>query len=162
MSYILFKAKRINSEEYDGTWIEGIPIKNHIGLFMCFDENPHYCSQYGYMEIENVAMVDESTLCRYTGLTDENNRKVFENDIVEFRHGGEFSEKGIWHRNYVIEYVNTFCTYGLRFRNKSIHFPCKQSTILMHDVRVIGNIFDNPELLKAGQQSNADVLLPAT
>lgn len=38
-------------------------------------------------------------------------------------------------------------TYGLRLRNGSIHFPFKKATALQHDAEVVGNIYDNPELL---------------
>lgn len=79
--------------------------------------------------------------------------KIFEGDIVKFRHGGEFV--GIHHRNYAVEFVNTYVTYGLRLRNKSIFFPLKQSTADMHDVVVIGNIHDNPELLKEESEDGA-------
>jgi hypothetical protein len=53
MREILFRAKSIQT----GEWIEGIPIKTHLGLFISFEENPHYCSQYGYMEIDDILMV---------------------------------------------------------------------------------------------------------
>ena len=90
--------------------------------------------------------VDPATVGQYTGLTDIMGAKIFEGDIVRFRHGGEFV--GVHHRNYAVEFSNTYVTYGLRLRNKSIFFPFKQSTAHMHDVVVIGNIHDNPELLK--------------
>lgn len=158
MSYILFKAKRINSEEYDGTWIEGIPIRNHIGLFMCFDENPHYCSQYGYMEIDNVARVDESTLCRHTGLTDKNGRKIFEGDIVAYMDTYS-TDNG---------YAECDCIGEVLWCEEELCFCVTErlsaeSWEVLGDCCVIGNIFDNPQLLcEAGQQANADVLLPAT
>lgn len=83
---------------------------------------------------------------------DWNGKKIWENDIVKFKHGGEFSENGIYFRNYVVEFINTFVSYGLRLRNKSIHFPFKQATASMHDAEIIGNIFDNPELLEGGAE----------
>ena len=133
------------NEHLDGTWVYGyLCDKNYINTV---DED-----EYGG-KFTSEMLIDPETVCQYTGLTDKNGGKIFEGDIVKFRHGGEFSERGMWYRNYVVEYVNTFCTYGLRFRNKSIHFPCKQATVSMHDVEVIGNIFDNPELLKGGTEN---------
>lgn len=143
---ILFRGKRIDN----GEWVEGYFVKGEwyfdkkeiyalLPLDLCF---------FPRCEISEWVEVDPKTICQYTGLTDKNGRKIFEGDIIKFKHGGEFHDRGIWYRNYVIEYVNTFHTYGLRFRNQSIHFACKKSIISMHDVEVIGNIFDNPELLE--------------
>lgn len=137
---ILFRGKHTHAlpqnKHLDRTWVYG---------YLC-DEN--YINS---PELEGEFLIAPETICQYTGLTDKNGRKIFEGDIVKFKHGGEFHDRGVWYRNYVIEYVNTFHTYGLRFRNQSIHFACKKSIISMHDVEVIGNIFDNPELLEVGE-----------
>lgn len=89
MREILFRAKSIQT----GEWIEGIPIKTHLGLFISFEENPHYCSQYGYMEIDDILMIGEKTLCQFTGLCDKNGKKIWENDIVLVIYENRYYEK---------------------------------------------------------------------
>lgn len=144
----IYKGKRKDNEEWVG------------GDLLVSDERYFIIPEFGVSCIEEVGnrVTDKmitlyafeiipETVCRCIEFTDKNEKKIWENDIVKFKHGGEFSEKGIYYRNYVVEFVNTFVTYGLRLRNKSIHFPFKRATVSMYDVEVIGNIFDNPELL---------------
>lgn len=105
---------------------------------------------------------DSETLCQCTGLKDKNGKLICENDIVRFKHEKfDFEDelepfertclpsKKEYKRNYVVEFCNTPTHYGLRFRNGSIWFMVHKMTIVMHDTEVIGNIFDNPELLES-------------
>ena len=140
MREILFKAKSIQT----GEWIEGIPIKTHLGLFISFEENPHYCSQYGYMEIDDILIVDEKTLCQFTGLCDKNGKKIWENDIVLVTENVYSAVKfGLYHEALKSErthqgfYLESMDNYYYR---EELGYWAKESV-------VIGNIFDNPELL---------------
>lgn len=140
MREILFRGKR----EDTGEWVEGYYVLKAI-LLGTIEEEVYPTIQtfngrsYG---------VIPGTVRQYTGLKDKDGKKIFEGDIVRFRHGGEFDEKGIYFRNYEVEFINTFVTYGLRLRNKGVHFPFKQATATTHDAVVIGNSYDNPELLE--------------
>jgi uncharacterized phage protein (TIGR01671 family) len=155
---ILFRAKSIQT----GRWISGYYFKDedsrlYIGymskkryipdtrdwdIVEYYENNPTY--NWVFVKEEVVS----ETVGEYTGLTDKNGTKIFDGDIVKFKHGDEFDEK-IYYRNYAVEFINTYVTYGLRLRNGSIHFPFKKATALQHDAEVIGNIYGNPELLKA-------------
>ncbi len=152
----LCRGKRVDN----GEWIEGniLMTENWASILTCTDfcgssDEPPSC------DVREYEVVYE-TVGQYTGLTDKNGKRIFEGDIVKFVHKGkpEFNDDypfsvGVgkpYSRNYKIEYINTFSSYGLRFINGSIHFPCKQGTLLMYDCEVVGNIHDNPELIKEG------------
>ena len=137
MREILFKAKSI---EY-GEWIEGIPIKTHLGLFISFEENPHYCSQYGYMEIDDILMVDEKTLCKFTGLYDKRGNKIWENDILMAHLDDLYPEDTTY------ETIEWGVAGWVAHEANSIDGQYLDEFDLEY-FEVVGNIFDNPELLQ--------------
>lgn len=152
MREILFRAKRIDN----GEWVEGQyafilnpltesgePIKHLI------------CNGTNIFNDE----IDPETICQYTGLTDKNGNRIWENDIVSCEHEKYpddnpsevyplLPESIKYTRNYAVEFINTGSSYGYRLRNKSIHFMLTGNVIQNHKIEVVGNIFDNPELLK--------------
>ena len=102
--------------------------------------------------------IDENTLCRALGYTDEKEHWIFENDIVSFEDVGEdgyevkegfdftnmaqvyFDEKeGRWSLDNFIEGDNSAVASGEEDINQSFFNYCK----------VVGNIFDNPKMLDA-------------
>lgn len=127
----LFRAKRKDN----GEWVQGALLLHDSDAATILNQHPADGSLQGFE-------VDPSTICQCTGLKGKNGKLIWENDIVSFVHEN-------CTRNYAIEFKNTFHNYGLRFRNKSIHFRCTQVTLCMHDCEVLGNIFDNPELLES-------------
>ena len=140
MREILFKAKSIQT----GEWIEGIPIKTHLGLFISFEENPHYCSQYGYMEIDDILIVDEKTLCQFTGLCDKNGNKIWENDIL-MAHLDEYYPEDVTYET--VEWgVAGWVTHEADSTDREYldEFDTEH-------FEVVGNVFDNPELLQEAE-----------
>lgn len=141
----LFKAKRIK----DGQWVEGaFYIEPYTDRCYIIQWNS---TGLGFNEFIEV---DGETICQRTGVKDKNGNLIWENDIVSCKHEKYIgidvldSKMHKYTRNYAIEFENTFCNYGLRFINKSIHFRCTQTTLCTHDCEVLGNVFDNPELLE--------------
>lgn len=65
---IKFKAKSLNS----GKWIEGDLIRKSNGI---------YIKRHKYLS----AIVDASTVCQFTGLTDKNGAPIYEGDIVMYK-----------------------------------------------------------------------------
>lgn len=126
---MLFRAKHIHAmdsnEHLDGTWVHGY----------LSDENYIYDKS-----LEGEFLIDEDTICQYTGLTDKNGKKIFEGDIL--RHADETILKTVWNDR----------KYGFAAQ-------CVKGSVLLKDckwglwefesdeVEVIGNVFDNPELL---------------
>ena len=79
----LFRAKRTDNEE----WIEGLPSCDINGNLTEFEV------YRGFANCE-IADVDSETVCQWTGLTDKNNRKIFEGDICKIHSDSIDEEDG--------------------------------------------------------------------
>ena len=122
MREILFRGKRVDN----GEWIQGDIVQFPV----------------------HGAEVDSDTVGQYTGLTDKNGKKIFEGDILQ----------GFWYCEGVrakVVWIDDAATFGIlysfrksgeetawlnsswyKFTSESPCFP-----------EIIGNIYDNPELL---------------
>lgn len=164
MREILFKAKRIDNGEFViGSLVLSDDADEEYKAIIIPSVNSNMFTRESYNEdlgFENWYKVDQSTICQCTGLKDKNGKLIWENDVVRFKHEKFDFDDGLepWERsclpnkkeytrNYAVEFCNTSTNYGLRFRNGSIWFMVHRMTVVMHDTEVIGNRFDNPELL---------------
>lgn len=147
---ILFRAKKVDG----GEWVEGYIVKKYGTYFLYDINNSDTCKQNNYL-------IDEDTICQYTGLTDKNGKKIWENDILmchgnqddlvkavfgEFRVIDIITEQAVdtaigWHYEVVptdaISRCEPFC-YPM---------PLNHQYVKRCEMKVIGNIYDNPELL---------------
>lgn len=140
MREILFRAKRIDN----GEWVEGYyckwkQIRRNLGSVKekVVDCIITWMSDGGMSRYE----IDSETLCQYTGLTDKNGNRIWENDIVSAWSEGK----------HAIGKVKR------RIDGLYIIYPAYQKTEFWGlcpdgngktEVEVIENIFDNQELLK--------------
>ena len=136
MIEILFKAKTES-----GRWIEGDLIHYQSGE-VAIIEKPF--SKYGYeaTEICRRTLVLPDTVCQYTGLTDKNGNKIWENDIVKCNYNN-YGEKGTYIGKVIFR--EDTCTFIVT-DGKSTDYEWWNE-----EKEVIGNIFDNAcidELLK--------------
>lgn len=125
MREILFKAKRIDN----GEWVEGYYVYvDYLDKHCIVNriKNPRGVDFIVQMTEHDV---DVKTLCQYTDLTDKNGNKIWENDIMKYEWDGKT-------RIEVIKYQAPIFTYDKSFRWS------------LHKDEVIGNIFDNAELLE--------------
>ena len=127
--------------------MEGYYVKTRLGtdikpsdvIFVPFKINRN--EEWGWIKI------DPETLCQYTGLTDKNGKKIWENDIAECNKRKEECGlyKVIWRKEYadfgVVPISNT-C-----IGRYPIGFSCGK-TLHGRDYKKVGNVFDNPELLE--------------
>ncbi len=125
MREILFKAKRIDN----GEWVYG-----NYAFCDCYAKQQHYIFQNKPLEFA----IDEKTLCQYTGLTDKNGNKIWENDIFRVNTKDNYTGKIIFEKGvFKVEWL----TDDL-LRTDLYFWTSKRA------VEVIGNVFDNAELLK--------------
>lgn len=133
MREILFRGKN-----YDGEWFEGLLVKCRDGEYMI---------DIGHHGSSVCKTVIPETIGQYTGLEDINGKKIFEGDIVNVERcdGWNWAGPATYDSpNVVVEwnkgdagfhpYSNYDCDCGI--------FYCSAET------EIIGNIHDNPELLK--------------
>lgn len=130
MREILFKAKRLDN----GEWVEGYYFQR--------PNNPtkekHYIVTVGKCQWYEI---DPDTLCQFTGLTDRNGNKIWENDIVDV--------SDCWWRSHDIE--RNIVEWD-ECKSGFLPYVCYDSEDDMYyypqSSKVIGNKFDNSELLK--------------
>ena len=97
------------------------------------------------IELDDFDEVIPETVGQYTGLTYKNGTKIFEGDIVNVDVDKEFHFNGV--------YVVTWCQdsasfYLLENEKRDGRKQCVFTSLLLDVSKVIGNIHDNPELLK--------------
>lgn len=134
MREILFRGKA-NSDGRDNEWVYGSLLsesENTFPIIVRDYENDEDC-----IGVNGWDTVYPETVGQYTGLNDKNGEKVFEGDIVRWD-GDEISI--IRYCEGVYRLCNAKGYYGVSLHN---HFSY---------VEVIGNIHDNPELLKGGEK----------
>ena len=150
MREILFRGKRLDN----GEWAEGACIKDFEfygrkdeHLYIVTHKHPSGC--FGadiYFE------VFPETIGQYTSITDKNGKKIFEGDI--FRIGdemvGDIIFKDGCFRMEVYGLCGTYTESGYDECGGGWGIiECEPiDWYYIHDMEIIGNIHDNPELLK--------------
>lgn len=163
MREILFRAKGANDER----WFTGSYYCTADTTY-CFKEDysahpqntKHYIlfdepTDWGLPNRKLQASIRPETVSQYTGLTDKNGNKIFEGDILEARFDELFPENST--RMKVLFVADE---RGCGFFSKEP--VCDLAELLdvftARQSEVIGNIYDNPELLEVenNAQNNRD------
>lgn len=145
MREILFRGKDL--QERNG-WLYGYFYKSDLNrkeresgkATLIFTPN---CDTFIYVpEYHNSWMVKAETVGQYTGLKDKNGTRIFEGDIVKYKTIG----------------LNAFGKMEKRETKSIVKYnaPCfspfetdlYEDYVMPEEAEIIGNIYDNPELLK--------------
>lgn len=84
---------------------------------------------------------DNENIMQYTGLVDKNNKEIYEGDIIKL--DGVCGDDGIYQIYYEEDFAGFAITKHID-KSSSESFGYGES----HHCEVIGNIYENPELLK--------------
>lgn len=128
----------------DKTWYYGLPIskiKNDTVAFNSFDNS--------YYDL----FADATTLGQFTGLCDKNGTKIFEGDIIKSHYGSI----------YIVKYFADWSGFSLKLVFLNTEGKLIRATGRQHlskndctRLEVVGNVWDNPELLGEAYESICD------
>lgn len=132
MREILFRGKR----EDNGEWVEGYLLRHNEEYYIYYEEPDEMCQVGNWLL--NAKVIPE-TVGQYIGITDKNGTKIFEGDLMNGVCGKSFFEAA------EVRWKSLFLEF---FAGDNPLFEDNQESTY----EVIGNIHDNPELLKGGEE----------
>ena len=115
--------------EVRNLWMFGYFFKYPNGRTVIYESDSSCCG------------VLPSTVGQYTGLKDKKGTKIFEGDIVTI--GSDLKAMVIW--------FNGSFRFQDELSSKATYLDDMGVIMRDYDVAVIGNIHDNPELMKGGE-----------
>ena len=135
----LFKAKFDDSDR----WVKGQLVEVN-GTYLII---PNHASKIlaGLFSASNIVEVNKDTICQCTGLKDKNGKLIWENDIVAYWDAYS-TESGYAESNCIGKVVWDDETISFQVTNRL----SAESYEVFDECSVIGNKFDNPELLEVG------------
>lgn len=127
MREILFRGKRTDN----GEWVYG-----NYAHTDCYIKHNDYIGQNNPLEY----MVNPETVGQYTGLTDKNGKKIFEGDILKEKQSNQALI-------FTVDWCEDCAMFVTPCKNfKSLEFDF--TTSYGEQFEIIGNVFDNSDLLK--------------
>lgn len=123
MREVLFRGKRL----CNGEWLQGGIVER--------DDRAYIVGVSKSLRIDGVE-VDPETVCQFTGLTDKNGVMIYENDLLSINQSAE-------------PVIVKFEDFQWKYKNRNFgKYYFHRLENIRSKYEAIGNIFDNPELLK--------------
>lgn len=163
MREILFRGKRADN----GEWVEGGFFTREEKCYIVVRERympdtrdcdtADYYEKHTFYKIEIIEVIPE-TVGQYTGLTDKNGKKIVEGDVIKYNIKGskvhDIGKVVYWKGAFCLERHIWNWNETLRHRIGEIGSESDMGASFSYEYeyKIIGNIHDNPELLKGGAE----------
>lgn len=135
MRTIKFRGKtRVNGKWYYGSLVYSDEINTAI----------YFQIGSGLVKIMDWVYVNKETVGQFSGLYDCNGKEIYEGDILKWEKDGLLYVIKFWHGMFYasVEECNEGILGGFPLHSLTEHED--------RECEIVGNIFDNPELLKGG------------
>lgn len=162
---IKFRAKRLTNRKR-GAWAYGhlYPMNTTKGLQLCICDH-----KQGF-----AGPVDDNTKGQFIGLHDQHDKEIFTGDYIAIdykydglgSHGCVEPDQDCFCEGVVV-YMREFACYGLHLYKAEqpikeslketpyLTLPLIEFDLVSDSIEILGNIYDNPELLTNGKNSKA-------
>lgn len=157
----LYRAKRVDT----GEWVVGSYVYTFAQDKKCHVVGVMTENYWIVEENGNMVLIDKDTICQCTGLKDKNGKPIWENDVLMGHGNPKDLVKAVFGGFYVIDvetlekvdkvvgwHYEVIPTDAIsKCEPFCIPMPLTDEYIERCEFEVIGNIFDNPELLEVGE-----------